>query len=1087
MQRMIESIAVFVLALITIPIMVDSAVKGLAVLTVIGLAILLMRRASAASRHLAWTLGMTGLLVLPILSAVLPQWRILPAWMGVVVVEKSTAPANAVGLGALKPARRIFTGLPASPVSAGQSVNSSAGSGQPFVTTPLAELSAVHSGGMSFTNSAIVLWLCGAGFLLLRLLICQAGLIFLKFKNRPVDDNALQDALGSLSRQLQITRRVTLLLSDRRAIPMTWGILRPHILLPVEACEWPADRQKAVLLHELAHIRRKDCLTQLLVQLPCALHWFNPLVWVAAWRIEVERERACDDFVLSCGFGAPDYAEHVLSIGSTLKESFTASTASVAMARPRGLESRLRSILDATLNRALPRRSILILCLIGFAAALLPIAMMQAIQGAAADDSQSSLRPTVERVLTGAKNQWMLDLDSGRTHGPVAIGGETQFPQDMDLSMPYWKKGDDFTVASVASVNDLEVISVPNEDWNMSAEQLRARLKPATARRVIGAGSAQVSQLANPQSKLPRTFLFRTQQGKEGVLQLLAFTQNPGGVKLRYQLLAQDKPINLGGLRQDSQPPQNPFLGGPHFRDRLADEGGLDLDTGRTKTPWQDAHGKFLAPAGMDVAWDDDQGGLFHRTLEDDSVKFLALPDAKDFPDAAAKARERFSALRKSAEGASLAKQCHFFAALTDLRHLAVIEVSEFSSAAATISWSLGRVHEEDNGVRVEPFDRLAEVDAFAPGPGQTVAAVAGEESAGPDRAGLGDSRTIILEMAEADLARAAKLFESRLISQTEYNKAKRAVDLCRAELQKDEAEVGRLKLQEAEEDLARTTQLYAQKLVSEHALTEARGNVELRRAELKGDAVELARVRLQQAEGQLQRASELRKHNIISESDVDQARRIVEALRAELDEAKFFGGTASSERKPSKINATRSFVRLVVGENKLTFEGKQTIWEQLPELLEKVSNRASTVLELAIESDRLTIAQLNDAQTRAGILSRKAGFEYLSYIGVQPLGSKGSPGSPRQAGNLGSLVRDLSGAKLGAQRSADPFTQELLQKSAHENEALSQYLLAQGQKAETGIGAREVVGQWLELAKAGKTSESWQWIVPKSKSALGP
>ena len=90
-------------------------------------------------------------------------------------------------------------------------------------------------------------------------------------------------------------------------MPMTWGCLPAvgplpgagaRVLLPAEAEEWPEDRRRAVLLHELAHVKRRDCLSQLIAQLACAVHWFNPLIWLAGHRMLVERERACDDLAL---------------------------------------------------------------------------------------------------------------------------------------------------------------------------------------------------------------------------------------------------------------------------------------------------------------------------------------------------------------------------------------------------------------------------------------------------------------------------------------------------------------------------------------------------------------------------------------------------------------------------------------------------------------------------------------------------------------------------------------------------------------------------------------------------------------------
>src|SRR4030095_8597368 len=91
------------------------------------------------------------------------------------------------------------------------------------------------------------------------------------------------------------------------SMPLTFGLLQSRVLLPSDADAWPHERRRAVLMHELSHVERHDCLTQALAQLACALYWFHPLVWLAAHRMRVERERACDDRALAAPMRASEY------------------------------------------------------------------------------------------------------------------------------------------------------------------------------------------------------------------------------------------------------------------------------------------------------------------------------------------------------------------------------------------------------------------------------------------------------------------------------------------------------------------------------------------------------------------------------------------------------------------------------------------------------------------------------------------------------------------------------------------------------------------------------------------------------------
>ena len=135
-------------------------------------------------------------------------------------------------------------------------------------------------------------------------------------------------------------------------MPMDAGYLRPTVALPAEADAWPDERVTSVLLHELAHIRRRDCLTQLAASTTCALYWMNPLAWYAARALRRERERACDDAVLAAGTAGPTYAEHLLDVARAARHVTTPTwSGGVAMAHRSELEGRLMAILDDARNR----------------------------------------------------------------------------------------------------------------------------------------------------------------------------------------------------------------------------------------------------------------------------------------------------------------------------------------------------------------------------------------------------------------------------------------------------------------------------------------------------------------------------------------------------------------------------------------------------------------------------------------------------------------------------------------------------------------------------------------------------------------
>lgn len=131
---------------------------------------------------------------------------------------------------------------------------------------------------------------------------------------------------------------------------MTWGVVNPKIALPTESETWIEPEFRSVVLHEDAHIRRRDWAVSIGFRFIAALYWFNPCVWLLRAYFEQDSERAADDFVLAQGFDAPDYAERLLGVAQKLRPC-AGRLPTVTMARTNRLNGRLRAILSSRTPR----------------------------------------------------------------------------------------------------------------------------------------------------------------------------------------------------------------------------------------------------------------------------------------------------------------------------------------------------------------------------------------------------------------------------------------------------------------------------------------------------------------------------------------------------------------------------------------------------------------------------------------------------------------------------------------------------------------------------------------------------------------
>lgn len=333
----------------------DVAAKATVLLLLATATAALLRRSSAALRHRLWCLTFAALILLPALSAALPKWRlaVLPAAAEEDLAEtkldiRTTKESETTNQGLIGPAELP---LVEPPIHAAPSFDE-ATLESPAAALPAEQPQLASDDGQNLGTSveaprlfgSASIWLLGAVIAVLPLIFGAARTFILQRRARPIDDAAWNALLEELCARLALSRPVELLETEAATMPMTWGLLRPVVLLPAQARDWSEQLLRVVLLHELAHVKRCDVGFQMLGRVTCALHWFHPLAWYALRRLRIERELACDDCVVLAGERASDYAAELLKIARTYRPVPLA--AAVAMAQRSNLELRIRSMFD---------------------------------------------------------------------------------------------------------------------------------------------------------------------------------------------------------------------------------------------------------------------------------------------------------------------------------------------------------------------------------------------------------------------------------------------------------------------------------------------------------------------------------------------------------------------------------------------------------------------------------------------------------------------------------------------------------------------------------------------------------------------
>jgi len=360
----------------------------------------LVRKRFPTGAHLAWVLAFCAVIILPLATAFVP-WRS--------VLYLNILPGQPIEMRHL-----ARTGTNPGPV------NSRSAGPRQSAYTPAEESQPAESEPPSFVVLILEApWLVGlsllwfAGFLAVAVRSAY-GLHSLRMIRRygtnPISSEQLIIEAERLSADLGQRRIFDLRIcaTAEMPIPMTWGVIRPTILLPRDAEGWTPKRFEATMLHELSHVRRYDYLSQLMAEFVCAIYWFNPFVWMSARTMRSDAELAADEAVLHAGLKPSDYAAELLMLAADLgnRPIPFATLGTPAMTNSK-IETRLESILAPTAGR---RGVTTIQLLAALSAAVFAIPAFAALHASAQTQTPEDAKSERTVALSNAKQMALATL-----------------------------------------------------------------------------------------------------------------------------------------------------------------------------------------------------------------------------------------------------------------------------------------------------------------------------------------------------------------------------------------------------------------------------------------------------------------------------------------------------------------------------------------------------------------------------------------------------------------------------------------------------------------------------------------------------
>ena len=306
--------------------LLGASLKASLIFTMVFVATRLMRDSLPRLRHLLWTGVLSSFLLILLLSPLSPPLLPLPR------------PIQATPDGLYGTVSRLL--LPQGGVA-----------GFPdFRVCSEAALAKVSPRGPAWALPLLLLWIAGALASSLKVAVgsVRVRLLAAEARRCPLRKAAWRHerVAGELALAAGIRRRVRVLESPSCGVPFVRGILRPQVMLPSAARAWKPQRLRAVLLHELRHIKCADSLSQGIARGICSLFWFVPFAWMAYSFLCAEQEKCCDAGVVGNGIPPGAYAACLLAAARCSQEPAPIAGLYSPSWRKRVLLDRIQSILE---------------------------------------------------------------------------------------------------------------------------------------------------------------------------------------------------------------------------------------------------------------------------------------------------------------------------------------------------------------------------------------------------------------------------------------------------------------------------------------------------------------------------------------------------------------------------------------------------------------------------------------------------------------------------------------------------------------------------------------------------------------------